>query len=146
MKQRTRSILIVALVGIITAAATYAVLIVTNQYLPTGSSGPLTCGGPCPGSEALNMETYQVNTPTNLTMNIRDTGSAAISLVAYYVENSNQRQYSTIAWSGPTIVPNALIPINIIIDGNASTFQSGNSYTIVIMTSTTNQFTFTTTA
>ena len=137
MKERTRSILIVALVGLITAAATYAVLIVANQPISLFSCGP------CLGSEALNMETYRVNTPTNLTMNIRDTGSAAISLVAYYVANSNQRQYSTIAWSGPTVVPNALIPINIIIDGTAFTFQSGNSYTIVITTSRNNQFTFT---
>jgi len=32
---------------------------------------------------------------------------------------------------------------NILIEGNAFTFQTGNSYTIIVITSRNNQFTFT---
>src|SRR2546427_11363235 len=58
--------------------------------------------GPCPGREALTAETYQVSSPTNLTLNIRNYGPMSVGLAAYRVtDNSNQDTKTNGA--GPTI-------------------------------------------
>src|SRR5205823_12408738 len=54
-----------------------------------------------------------------------------------------QSAYASNNWSGPTVIPNAYTTINLLIDGNAFTFHSGTYYTITLITSRNNQFTFT---
>jgi hypothetical protein len=100
---------------------------------------------PCPGQEALSVETSQINSPTNLTLNIRNYGSMSVGLVAYSV-NFYNNQYTKTNWTGPSINTNQIIAVNIIIDGSAFTFQSKNTYTIAATTARNNIFTFTITA
>ena len=111
------------------------------------ANGPGLCGAfgpePCPSRESLNMMSYTMNSPTNVTLKIINSGSAAASLASYYVRNSNGQAYTTNNWLGPTISPSAIIPVNILIDGNSFTFTAGNSYTVIIVTSRNNQYTFT---
>ena len=80
------------------------------------------------------MTSYQINTPTNLTLNLMNPGNAAVALIAYYVKDSSGNQYANGNWSGPSIAPGAAISINILIDGTAFTFHAGMYYTVEIVT------------
>jgi len=88
---------------------------------------------PCP-MQTLTMTSYQINTPTNLTLNLMNPGNVAVALIAYYVKDSSGNQYSNGNWSGPSIAPGASISINILIDGRAFTFHAGMYYTVEIVT------------
>jgi hypothetical protein len=101
---------------------------------------------PCPGRELFLVETSQVNSPTNLTLNIRNTGEVGVSLNRYSVKDSIGNQYTEMNWTSPFVNPNQLAAINIVIDGSAFTFQSHNTYTIALTTTRNNIFTFTITA
>jgi len=81
------------------------------------------------------MTSYQINTPTNLTLNLMNPGNAAVALIAYYVKDPSGNQYANSNWSGPTIAPSAAISIDIFIDGTAFTFHTGMYYTVEIVTS-----------
>jgi hypothetical protein len=98
---------------------------------------------PCPGRESLSIETSQVNSSTNLTLSVRNVGSVVIWLNSYVVKDSAGNQYAKMNWTTPIVNPNQLAAINIIIDGNAFTFQSKNSYTVTLITTRNNQFQFT---
>ena len=108
------------------------------------STAPRLCGSsgatPCPGREDLNILSSTMNSPTNMTIQIINTGSVQISLTSYNVQNANGRVYSNNNWSGPTIAPNAIATTSILIDGNVFTFQSGSYYAITLMTSRNNAF------
>lgn len=142
-------VLVVAVCGLVLGGAVY--------WAATGSPSPL-CGGcydnnppgcpvtPCPGREGLNMESFQVNSPTNLTLNIRNYGSVAISLVAYTVKDMGGSQYSKTNWTGPTLNPNQLVATNFVIDGSTFTFQSHSYYYVTVTSSRNNLFTFTITS
>ena len=95
------------------------------------------------GKEELSMQSYQFNTPTNLTMNIRNMGTVTVSFTAYYVTLNSQARYSSTGWSGATIPVNEVVAINILIDGQAFTFQPRTSYTVTMVTTRNNQFVFT---
>jgi hypothetical protein len=97
---------------------------------------------PCP-KETLTLQSYQINTPTNLTLNIWNAGTTPKALIAYYVKYSTGTQYANSNWSGPAIPPGVAISVNIFIDGRAFTFQTGMSYTVTIVEATYDQFTFT---
>ena len=112
-------------------------------YRNNASWCPVT---PCPGQENLNVETSQVNSPTNMTLNIRNVGSVSTTFNSYIVKDSVGNQYTKSNWSGPTLNPNSLLAINIVIDGSAFTFQSKSSYTVTLVTLRNNLFSFTITA
>jgi hypothetical protein len=128
------------------------------------------------GKEAMNLEFSGFNCPTsgscyNVTMNLRNVGSASISLASYYVTDPNGNQFARLSWatdSGPNhppaagIAPNALgiVYVNIGTGSGTSpagqcgssctasgtfTFSSGTAYTVKIVTTRNNQFTFTVT-
>ena len=94
----------------------------------------------------MNIETSQVNSPTNLTLSVRNVGSVGITLISYVVKDSVGSQYARMNWTTPFMNQNQLSAINIIIDGSAFTFQSKNTYTIALTTARNNMFTFTITA
>lgn len=116
------------------------------------------------GREALVLELSVFNTGYNATLNIRNTGSASVTLVTYYVKDSSGDQYFRSNWStGPnpqatSIAPNALDQAIVLI-GTGGTGQCGtsctltatpftfngspSSYTVVIVTARNNQFSFT---
>ena len=149
MHPSTRSIIIVVLVcGLVLGGVLY--------WETTGSPSPL-CGGcyhynapgcvvtPCPGLEALFVETSQINSPTNMTLNIRNGGAATVGIIAYKVQYNNN-QFTNTNPTEPSIGTNQVAAINIVIDGNAFTFQSKNTYSIIVTSTRNNIFTFTITA
>lgn len=61
------------------------------------------------------------------------TPGLTVTMIAYYVK-SNQQVYNNTNWAGPSIPWNGYATVNIVIDGNAFTFQSGFYYEISIVT------------
>jgi hypothetical protein len=110
------------------------------------------------GKEALGLDTAAAfSSGTNVTLFLRNQGSVPVSLQSYYVKDAIGNQYQlTTGWAGaPSAVnPNAVVPTNLLIGascsgcvltGSAFTFTAGNSYTILIVTTRNNQFSFTAT-
>ena len=142
MNKNTLGQLAVVLVGV---AAFGTILAFSEQptACPCNSSSSAICiHNPCP-KETLTVQSYWINTPTNLTLNILNAGASPKALIAYYVKDSNGAQCANGNWSGPTLPPAIAISVNILIDGRAFTFQTGMSYTVTIVESTYDQFTFT---
>ncbi len=103
---------------------------------------------------------------TNATINIRNAGSLSVTLTAYYITDSNGDQWSVTSWSTSsptakdtslTIAPNQVVPIFFVVgsgcspstsctytpgSGSFSSFTTG-SYTVKVVTSRNNPFTFT---
>jgi FlaG/FlaF family flagellin (archaellin) len=147
-------------ISTILAALLMVVIVVVASVMvyawSTGLLGSLLVT-PTAGKEALNADTSSFYNATMATVNIRNTGSASVSLVTYYVKDTAGDTYSNTAWAGPTgIAPNAVNPTNFDINtagnhcggcalsgGSAFTFTTGNSYTITVVTSRNNQFVFT---
>jgi hypothetical protein len=66
----------------------------------------------------LTVQSYEINTPTNLTLTIRNPGASPKSLTEYYVKDATDTQYANSIWSGPTIPrPDVAVPVNTLIDG-----------------------------
>jgi hypothetical protein len=122
-------------------------VILFGLILYESPTGPGLCGSfgatPCPGREDLNIITAAVNSPTNMTVQITNTESVAISLTSYNVRNPYGQSYAKNNWSGPIAPPSGVVTTNLLIDGNAFTFHSDTYYTITLITSRNNQFTFT---
>jgi len=150
MHPKTRTVITVVIAcGLILGGLLY--------WETTGNPSPL-CGGcyrynapgcvvtPCPGQEALSVEASQVNSPTNLTLTIRNSGAASVGLDSYSVKDSVGNQYTKSNWAGPTLAVNSVGIINIVIDGSAFTFQSKSYYTVIVTTARNNLFTFAITA
>ena len=89
------------------------------------------------------MESYRIESPTNVTLTILNTGSIAVNLASYTVRDSNGAQFDNTSWTGPLIDPNQNMTANILIDGKSFTFQPTSTYTIIVVTSRSNPFTFT---
>jgi hypothetical protein len=108
------------------------------------------------GKEALTMDTYAFPTTTNpansnVTITLRNAGTVAVTFASYYVKNATGTTFTQAGWtSGPTIQPNTpgLANIGVGCAGCGSfstssfTFVSGNSYTVTLVTSRNNQFSF----
>ncbi len=135
LSERTQGLIIAVIIIVVVGAGL--------SLLLAGRYTSIPCGGPCPGNEALNLETRSVNTPTNMTLNILNTGSLWVSLVSYSARPSSSQTYSNSTVAGLSFGPNTLLAVNIVIDGGRFTFQPGTSYTIMLLTSRNNQFYFT---
>jgi len=104
------------------------------------------------GKEALNLESYAFSSSTNATLSIRNSGTVTVTMASYYVKDTSGNTYENLAWSGPVISANQVGATVILIGSSCSnctlvgspyTFMAGYSYTITIVTSRNNQFTFT---
>ncbi len=145
---------------ILAALLMVVIVVVASVMVYAWSTGLL--GGllvtPTAGKEALNADTYSFYNGTMAAINIRNTGSATVSLITYYVKDSAGDTYSNTVWSGPTgIAPNQVNPTNFDINtagnhcgsgctlsgGSPFSFTAGSSYTITVVTSRNNQFVFT---
>jgi len=102
--------------------------------------------------EALNLDSSSFASGTNLTLYLRNTGGVSVQFISYYVQDASGNQYAQLSYSGPTIVPNQVVPVSVTIGSSCSgctlsgtpfTFTAGYSYTITLVTSRSNQFTFT---
>jgi len=145
-------------INTILAALLMVVIVVVASVMvyawSTGLLGTLLVT-PNVGKEALNMESNSFSTSTNVTLFIRNTGSVSTTLQSYYVKDSSGNSYQYNNWVGPSINPNAVNPTNFVIGatcasncvltGSAFTFSTGSSYTVLVVTSRNNQFTFTVT-
>jgi hypothetical protein len=146
-KKGIDTILASLLMVVIVVAASVMVFIYA-----TGLFGALT-QAPNLQKEALSLEfaSFGPNNPTyNVTLYLRNTGSAPITLVSYYVKNSNSSQYAKTSWTGPpSITPTALGQAQLLISGcgctntgGAFTFSTGNSYTITLLSNRGNTFSY----
>src|SRR5260370_17608997 len=109
----------------------------------------------------MNIESYAFNSVYIVTLDLRNTWSASITLNSYYVKDSSGNQWSRLTWqTGPqapqAITPNALGIVYVSIGTGASgsggqcgssctggsgflTFNTGFSYTIILVTSRNDQ-------
>ncbi len=144
-------------ISTILAALLMVVIVVVASVMvyawSTGLLGSLLVT-PQAGKEALSMEqsTFSSTNATSATLYIRNIGTASVSLVTYYVKDSTGNQYARTTWTGPSIPVNNLgtVGINIgpscsncVLTGAAFNYAAGTSYTVTIVTSRNNQFTFT---
>jgi hypothetical protein len=108
---------------------------------------------PAISTEGLSIENYSfAPTNNNVTLYLRNTGTTLVRLVSYYVLDSAGNQYSRTTWAGPLIPPQAVgfvsVPISsacvgCTTQGTQFTFQSGNAYNVVLITSKNLRFIFT---
>ena len=140
----------------ILAALLMVVIVVVASVMvyawSTGLLGSLLVT-PQAGKEAINIENSSFSTNSTVaTLYLRNTGTASISLITYYVKDTANNQYSRTTWTGPTMSPNGLSTTYVSIGascsactltGTAFTFTAGNSYTVTVITSRNNQFVFT---
>ncbi len=135
--------------SILTLGNPYAIV---PSLIPPPPSPPIISSG----REALNLENSAFSTNNTVaTLYIRNTGTASVSLVTYYVKDSSGNTWTRTSWNGTTISPNALGTSNIAIgtscnsctysgtSGAFTQFTSGNSYTVTVVTARNNQFSFT---
>ncbi|HZY46164.1 MAG TPA: hypothetical protein VFE96_00045 [Candidatus Bathyarchaeia archaeon] len=110
-------------------------------------AGSVGCGAfnpnPCPNQVTLLLISSTMNSPTNVTLQIINSGSKAVALISYNVKDGAGQVYSNNNWYGPMLSPSRAVFTNIIIDGRAFTFQSRSSYTVSVITSTNYEFSFT---
>lgn len=146
-------------ISTILAALLMVVIVVVASVMvyawSTGLLGGLLVN-PQVGNEAMNLETYSFTGTETVNLNIRNTGTAAITLITYYVKDTAGNQYSRTTWTGPSGAPNTLLapnPATVTIGtacatctyagtGTGFAFVSGNSYTVTVITSRNAQFNF----
>jgi len=136
LKGQVQAFVVIAIAGV-----TLIAVLFTSAQLGTVYS----CGEGCPPvmlHETVVMQSYNLNSPTNATLTLKNTGSVAVYLAAYKVTGPNGLYFANTNWTGPAIGPNYIGAANILIDGKAFTFQSSASYTISITTSRNTQFQF----
>jgi hypothetical protein len=108
---------------------------------------------PPTGREILTIENQGFDSSNmNMTLYLRNTGSTPTTLASYYVQDQNGNQYARTTWPNTPVPPTNLAKAFILINtaciscahaGNTFTFQSGNAYTITLITQRNNQFSFT---
>ena len=94
------------------AVILFSILVIASAVLGLlvyESTVPFCGGAPCPAHELLNLVSTNVNSPTNVTLSIINTGSVAVSLASYYVKDANGQTYAGSNWSGPNIPPNHIL-------------------------------------
>jgi hypothetical protein len=146
----------------ILAALLMVVIVVVASVMvyawSTGLLSSLLIQNPVP-KENMSVESFAFNANSqNLTLSVRNTGAVALAFASYYVKDSNGNQYARLNW--PTdaakmypasVSPNGLVTVNIAISnacGSSCTgatfqFQSGLSYTVTLVSTRNNQFSWT---
>ena len=145
-KKAIDTILATLLMVVIVVAASVMVFVYA-----TGLFGALM-RAPNTQQEALSLEFSSfgpVNPTYNVTLYLRNTGGAPITLTGYYVKDASGNQYAKTTWTQTTITPTALGQPQILISGcgcnntgSPFTFQIGYSYTISMLSSRGSQFQF----
>jgi hypothetical protein len=113
-----------------------------------------TLPAPVNGKEILILENQGFSGANNVTLYLRNTGTAITTLVSYYVQDLNGNQCAKRSgWSQGPYFPTqlAIVPLSIQSPPSSScawtgtpfTFQPGNIYTIVLVSQRNQQFSFT---
>jgi FlaG/FlaF family flagellin (archaellin) len=148
----------------ILAALLMVVIVVVASVMvyawSTGLLSSLLVQNPVP-KENMNVESFTYNANNlNLTLSVRNTGAVGLSFSSYYVKDSSGNQIARLNWSTDaagkypaSINPNGLGTVNIAIGGSClsscsgggsfSSFTSGYSYTVTLVTTRNNQFAWT---
>src|SRR3989442_15068030 len=143
-------------INTILAALLMVVIVVVASVMvyawSTGLLGSLMVT-PQTGKEALNIESSNFNTVNNVTLYIRNTGTATISFTTYYVKDAAGNTWTQPAYTfGLSIIPNQVQAENIGISTSCggctssgsgfTAFNAGNSYTVTFVTTRNGQFVF----
>jgi FlaG/FlaF family flagellin (archaellin) len=136
----------------------------------TGLLSSLLVQNPVP-KETIQYDSFAYgagSSTSNLTIFIRNSGSVAVTLQTYYVKDNSGNQYTSgSTWNSTSIAPNGASSVGICIvkqgtsaagscpavftgtvqptysgTGSGFTFNGGNSYTITVVTTRNNQFTW----
>jgi hypothetical protein len=120
-----------------------------------GASGCFLCPTPPNQLEKASLVSFRFNSPTNVTLSVRNTGPLVWYLVSYRVYDGSGNQYNRTSWSGPSINPNFLGNATVTIgtscgnnciyqgtQGTFSQFNTGGQYTVDLRTSRDTTFTF----
>ncbi len=94
----------------------------------------------------------------NVTINIRNAGTLSVSLTQYYITDSSGNAWARLTWSGGPIAPNQVVPTILLIGSGTTqcgsscsytgavgsfTYFATGSYTVKVVTSRNNPFSFT---
>jgi flagellin-like protein len=103
----------------------------------------------------LSADSYAWPSTTSVSINIRNAGSGNVTLNAYYITDSSGNTWQNLAMTPVTIPPNTAtsgtqLSINCgsncqLTGSGFATFTSGYSYTVKVVTTKNNPFTFTVT-
>src|SRR3989454_9946712 len=112
---------------------------------------------PPPVVESLKLTGYLFINGTSLSLVLQNIGSTSVTLQSYLVRDSSGDTWSLANWAGPTIIPNDVATMSILIGANCPgcvyggipglffQFNVGQSYTVILTTTRSNQFSFTVT-
>ena len=99
--------------------------------------------------ESLIFESFNMVSGTNVTLSIRNTGTASVVFTSYVVKDAAGDQYLLNGWEGLIIGPNTQLSVNILIGSSCpNCFLTGSPFTftpgdaITLTTSRGNPFTF----
>jgi hypothetical protein len=147
----------------ILAALLMVVIVVVASVMvyawSTGLLSSLLVQNPVP-KENMNVESFSfLGNNTVVTLSVRNTGSVGLAFSSYYVKDSNGNQIAQLTWSTSqpatypaAINPNGLGTVSIRIGGSCTgcsgggsftAFSSGYSYTVTLVTTRNNQFSWT---
>ncbi len=148
----------------ILAALLMVVIVVVASVMvyawSTGLLGTLLVQ-PNVGKETLNMDNYAFANNNNVTLYLRNSGTVAISFQTYYVKDASGNQWQLNSWSpaGQPVSPNSPLAVTVAIGNSAgqcgsvctytgtasafNAFSAGSSYTVLVVTTRNNQFSFT---
>ena len=105
-----------------------------------------SCGATPYGKEKISFSSADLNSPNNVTVTVSNTGSETLALAEYFVKDSSGNTYSNTTWAGPTLSPGASASVNILLTGQPMgqpfQFQSGHTYSVIVVTTRNNQFPF----
>ena len=107
-----------------------------------------------PIAESITLTGFTFVSPTNLTLNLRNTGNSTVTLVGYSVKDFAGDAWTLTGWQGPIVTPVSVAPATILIGASCPSctytwvlglyqqFIPGQTYTITLTTSRGNQFQF----
>src|SRR5712664_1211104 len=112
---------------------------------------------PPPIIESLKLTGYQFINGTSLSLILQNTGNSSVTIQSYVVRDSSGNTWSLSSFVGPLIIPNGFGTAIILIGANCHScvyggipglffqFTVGQSYTVTMTTTRSNQFPFTVT-
>jgi hypothetical protein len=112
---------------------------------------------PPPVTEFLRLSAYQFINGTTLSLVLQNTGNTSVTLQSYVIRDSSGDTWSLANFAGPVMIPNGFGTAIILIGANCpgcvyggitglfSQFIIGQSYTVTVTTTRSNQFPFTVT-
>ncbi|HEV2120914.1 MAG TPA: hypothetical protein VGS11_12530 [Candidatus Bathyarchaeia archaeon] len=110
----------------------------------------LACPVSYTGKEQIGLNSVRVNSATSIILSVTNIGSLNIGLASYYLKDSKGDMYWNQTWLGPTLSPGGSVTVNLSLTGNLTgqpfQFQSGQAYTVELVTARNNPFTYTFTA